>query len=143
MAVFNGGFPVGYQPFQFPGYQPPQPQQQAQPQMMTPPTIRAEIVQVEGEQAAAQYPVGAGASQMMMAKDDSAIFVKTALANGQFQLDIFDKRPPAPPEPPLDLSGFVRREEVAEMITAALATHRNVSFAEKNSASATNEEGPV
>ena len=53
--------PQGYQPV----YQQPmsQMQQIPQPQMMSPPTIRAEIVQVEGEQAAAAYPVGAGASQ--------------------------------------------------------------------------------
>lgn len=99
-----GYFPVGYQPYN-----------QMQ-QMMTPPTIRAEIVQVDNEQAAAQYPVGAGASQMMIARDDSAIFVKTAGANGQTNLDVFVKRAPKPAEPPIDLNRFVTREEFEQRI---------------------------
>lgn len=52
-------FPVGYQPYNpYQQYQPQMQQAQQQQQMMTPPTIHAEIVQVDGEQAAAQYPVG-------------------------------------------------------------------------------------
>ena len=67
-------FPVGYQAYMQ--------QPQINNQMMTPPTIHAEIVQVGSEQEAANYPVGMGASQMMIAKDDSAIYVKTATQNG-------------------------------------------------------------
>lgn len=55
-------------------------------QPLTPPTIHAEIVQVDSRQAAADYPVAAGSSQMMMLRDDSAIFIKMAYANGQSQL---------------------------------------------------------
>jgi hypothetical protein len=73
-------------------------------------------VQVDNEQAAAQYPVGAGASQMMIARDDSAIFVKTATANGQTNLDVFVKRAPKPVEPPIDLNRFVTREEFERRI---------------------------
>lgn len=105
----NPAFPAGYQPM---GWNPPQNPQQS----MTPPTIRAEIVQVDDEKAAANYPVGAGASQMMIAKDDSAIFVKTAGQNGT-TLDVFVKRPPAPGAPEPD---FCTREEVEAMIAAAL-----------------------
>lgn len=146
MMAWNPAFyyPQNYQPFQAPPpiqnplYQqaPPQMQQQQMtqmqggnpvpattPQMLTPPTIHADIVQVDGEQAAANYPVGAGASQMMMARDDSAIFVKTALANGQYTLDVFQKRPPAPEKPPLDLSEYVKRDEIEALIAAALASH--------------------
>lgn len=112
MAFFNP-FPTNYQPYPY--------QQQ---QMMTPPTIRAEIVQVDNEQAAANYPVGAGASQMMIAKDDSFIAVKTATPNGQYTLDVFVKRPPAPPEPAFDPSLYVRRDEVAELIKNALTANK-------------------
>lgn len=66
------------------------PQKQHAPATMTPPTIHAEIVQVDGELAAAQYPVDAGASQMMMARDESAIFVKEATQNG-YRLIVYDR----------------------------------------------------
>ena len=83
---------------------------------MTPPTIRAEIVQVDGEEQAAQYPVGAGASQMMIARDDSAIYVKTAGTNGA-TLDVFVKRPAAAPAPAPE---YMTRADVEAMIAAAL-----------------------
>jgi len=109
MAFYNNGFPATYQPM----YQPQQ--------IMTPPTIRAEIIQVDNEEAAANYPVGAGASQMMIAKDDSAIYVKTANANG-YTLDVFTKRPPAPPAPKFIPEEYVRKDELekllASMVTA-------------------------
>ena len=111
-------FPVGYQPVYPQNY----PQQAAQ--NMTPPTIHAEIVQVESEQAAASYPVGAGASQMMIARDESAIYVKTASANGQYVLTVFDKRPPAPPEPVFDPGDYVRRDEIETLIAACIAGKR-------------------
>lgn len=128
----------GQQPFMDPqftrlhGQQPAQNAQQGAPQTqqpgvaaaMTPPTIHAEIVQVGGEQAAAQYPVGAGMSQMMIAKDDSAIFVKTATANG-YTLDVFVKRPPAPEAAPFNPADYVRIDAlpglIAEEVQAAVA----------------------
>lgn len=122
--AYNNGFPVGY-----PYYQAVQPYQQMvqqpvqqiqQPQAMTPPTIHAEIVQVDGEEAAAGYPVAAGASQMMMARDDSAIYVKTAFANGQSSLDVFVKRPPAPPAPVFDPGEYVTRDELEKRLSALL-----------------------
>lgn len=99
-------FPATYQPIY-----PQLPQQ-----MMTPPTIRAEIVQVDNEEQAAAYPVGAGASQMMIARDDSAIFVKTAGPNGTM-LDVFIKRPPAPKEA---APVYMTREDVEAMIADAM-----------------------
>jgi len=127
MALYNNGFPVTYPQFYYPQMpvmqtqpQMQQPQQQAQltQQSLTPPTIHADIVQVDNEQAAANFPVGAGASQMMIAKDDSAIFVKSAMPNGQTTLDVFVKRPPAPPKPEYDLGNFVTREELEERLSA-------------------------
>ena len=56
----------------------PQPQQQTQT-TMTPPTIHAELVMVDSETAAGEYPVAAGASQMMMRKDEAGLYVKTAM----------------------------------------------------------------
>ena len=133
MALYNNGFPVTYPQFYYPQMpmmqtqpQMQQPQQQAQPaqQTLTPPTIHADIVQVDNEQAAANFPVGAGASQMMIAKDDSAIFVKSAMPNGQTTLDVFVKRPPAPPKPEYDLGNFVTREELDERLASLMSAKR-------------------
>lgn len=124
----------GQQPFMDPqftrvyGKQPMQPSQQSEPQQtavgatMTPPTIHAEIVQIDGgEEVAAQYPVGVGMSQMMIARDDSAIFVKTATANG-YTLDVFDKRPPAPQPAPFNPDEYVRLSALPELVAAEVQT---------------------
>ena len=105
-------FPQNY----YPMYQPPQ--------QMTPPTIHAEIVQVDNEQAAANYPVGAGASQMMIARDESAIFVKTAGQNGA-TLDVFAKRPSKPATQSVDLSEYVRRDEIEALVAAAMRARKD------------------
>lgn len=115
--AYNNGFPMSYQQFYQPQYQQPynsfqsgnnQMQQQAAQQMMTPPTIHAEIVQIADRADAMNFPVGAGQAQMMIAKDDSAIFVKTAFANGQSNLVEYVKKAPEPQTPTAE---YVTREE--------------------------------
>lgn len=110
--AYNNGFPMSYQqyyPQQQVGFQQPMNiPQQAQQQMMTPPTIHAEIVQVSNKSEAMNFPVGAGQAQMMMAKDDSAIFIKTAFANGQSNIVEYIRKAPDPETPPAD---YVTREE--------------------------------
>lgn len=93
-------------------------------QMMGPPTIRAEIVQVENEQAAHNYPVGTGMSQMMIARDDSAIYIKSVSANGT-TFDAYDRRPPAPPEPKFVPGDYVRKDEIAAIIAEAMKKEEN------------------
>ncbi len=68
---------------------------------------------MDNEEQAAAYPVGAGASQMMIARDDSAIFVKTATAAGT-TLDVFVKRVAAP------APAYLTKEDVEAMISAAI-----------------------
>lgn len=110
--AYNNGFPMSYQqyyPQQQVGFQQPMNiPQQAQQQMMTPPTIHAEIVQVGNKSEAINFPVGAGQAQMMMAKDDSAIFIKTAFANGQSNIVEYVRKAPDPETPSAD---YVTREE--------------------------------
>lgn len=92
-AYQNAGVPMPQTPQMM-----PQPMMQPQvPQMpqMTPPTIRAEIVQIDDETMAANYPVNVGASIMMMTRDDSTIYIKTATQNG-VTMTAYDRRPPAP-----------------------------------------------
>lgn len=118
--IFNNGYPASYQPFgyNYQQYQQPMQNQPQQQQMMTPPTIRAEIVQVDDEISAENYPVGAGSSQMMIKKDDSEIYVKTVLANNQSVLDVFVKRPKTPPKPAFDPDRYVTREELEKRLQA-------------------------
>lgn len=114
--AYNNYFPATYQPFYSPYQQQPvQNLQQPQQQMMTPPTIRAEIVQVGSKAEAANFPVGAGQTQMMIAKDDSAIYIKTAFANGQANLDEYIRKPP---EPEKSVTDYVTREEFEQRLSA-------------------------
>jgi len=118
MAIYNNGFPINY-----PQYYPQQfqyPQQNAQQQnvgtaqMMTPPTIHAEIVQINGRDDAVNFPVGTGQSQMMMTKDDSAIYIKSAYANGQSTLIKYAKEEAKPQE--TQKVDYVTREEFERRI---------------------------
>jgi hypothetical protein len=114
--AYGNVFPVGYQQF-YPQYAQQQymqqpAQQQQQQQMMTPPTIHAEILQVDSEQSAENYPVAAGASQMMIRKDDGEIYVKTAYANGQSRLDVYVKRPEKPVKPVFDPDAYITKDEL-------------------------------
>ena len=119
--AYNNGFPMSYQQFYQPQYQAPyggfqssqmSPTQMSgsnqQAQMMTPPTIHAEIVQIADRNEALNFPVGAGQAQMMITRDDSTIFVKSAFANGQSSLAEYVKKEPEPQKPTAD---YITREE--------------------------------
>lgn len=113
----NNNYPQNYQSYQQNAQQMQQPiqnMQQAQSQMQnqayTLPTIHAEIVQVDDEQAARNFNVAVGASQMMIAKDDSAIFIKTAYANGESKLDVYEKRLSKPDTAVQNFGNYVTTE---------------------------------
>lgn len=134
--AYNNGFPMNYQPAQiyYPQQYQYQPQMQAQMQTqmqtqqpMTPPTIHAEIVQVDNEQAGENYPLAVGASQMMMAKDESAIFVKSMYANGQYNFDVFEKRPKRPKKPEINLDMYITRDEFEKRLKSLTETQNKVS----------------
>ena len=121
--AWNNGFPATYQQM-YPQYQAPMYQTQPiqMPQTPVQPNSRmVEVIPVDNEKAAAEFPVGVGATQMMIAKDDSFIAFKTVLVNGQTDFSVYDKRPPAPPMPVFDPNEYVRRDEVETLISAALA----------------------
>lgn len=110
--AYNGGFPMGYQQY-YPQYQQQMSNIQAQ-QMMTPPTIHAEIVQVSGRDEAVNFSVNVGQPQMMMAKDDSAIYVKSAYANGQSSFVEYIRKEP---EPQSASPEYITREEFEDRIS--------------------------
>lgn len=103
--AYNNGFPVTFPQMFAPQFQPPA------PQTMTPPTIHADIIQIAGEQEAWNYPVG----QIMMARDDSAIFIKTSGPNGTPELEVYERRTKRVPEA---ASAYVTKEELAEALKA-------------------------
>lgn len=115
--AYNNYFPITYQPFysQYSQQLPIQNIAQSQQQMMTPPTIRAEIVQVGSKAEAINFPVGAGQTQMMIMRDDSAIFIKSAFANGQANFDEYIRKPPEPEKP---IADYITREEFEQRISA-------------------------
>lgn len=124
--AYNNGFPIGY-PYQQYQYQ--------QPQMMTPPTIRAEIIQVGSEAEAANYPVAAGATQMLMLRDDSAICIKSAFANGQSNMIVYERRAQ---KQPVNGPDFVTRDEFEARLRELSAQREN---ALKRPETALNGEG--
>ena len=126
--AYNNGFPMSYQQFYQPQYQPyggyQNSQQMAQAQMtgtnqqtqmMTPPTIHADIIQVGNDQEAESQSVAVGAVQMMMARDDSAIYIKSAYPNNQYRLDIYRKEPIRPQKCDAD---YVTKDELADALKA-------------------------
>ena len=101
-----------------------QPQQQA-PQMMTPPTIRAEIIQIDDEgweNYVDRFPLGPGASQMFMTKSEDKVIIKTMGQDGPLPLIIYDKRPPEPPAPKFDPAEYMRKDDAQRMITEQVET---------------------
>ena len=123
--AWNNGFPATYPQMTFPQYQTPiyqpQPVQAAQPVQTS--SRMVEIVPVDSEETAASWPVGVGSTQAMIARDDSFIAFKSVSVNGQTEFVLYDKRPPAPPEPPFDPKVYVRRDELDELVAAAVAAH--------------------
>ena len=140
MAYYNGFpatyqqmYPTPYQQPQMPVYAPQMPQagtqmppaNQPQPaQMLTPPTIRAEIIQIEDEAAVDKFPLGAGQSQMFITRAEDKIIIKTMGANGPMPLDVYEKRPPAPPQPVFDPGEYVRKDELEGRLNAFLEAYR-------------------
>jgi hypothetical protein len=64
-------------------------QQPGQTAQMSKPTVHADIIQIENEAAGENEPVDAGTSQMMITKDESAILIKSVLANGETIMDVY------------------------------------------------------
>lgn len=120
MPAFNNGFPATYQQM----YPYPFPQQMMQQPVQQPSGRMVEIVPTDSEDAATNFPVAVGTTQMLMARDDSFIAVKTNGVNGQSSLIFYDKRPPAPPAPVFDPTAYIRRDEIKDVVAAVLAAQR-------------------
>lgn len=117
MAAFNNGFPATY-PQMYSGFNPYQVPQQPVQQVQT---KMVEVIPTDNLDAAASFPVPVGSTVMLFARDDSFIAIKSSGVNGQSSFDVYDKRPPAPPAPTFDPSAYVRRDEINDLVSAAMA----------------------
>lgn len=137
---YNNYFPASYQPIYPQQYQyqqqlqmqqaqqQAQAQQQVPQQQFTPPTIHAEIVQIASREEGVNYPVGAGQTQMMIMKDDSAILIKTAFPNGQINIEEYIRKPKSTSP---DAEGYVTREEFEQRLSELTAKRNAVQRKEK------------
>ena len=96
-------YPQGYQ-MPYPAYQQPQGRY-------------VEVVPVDTEEAAESFPVGVGQTQILMAKDDSFIAVKTVGVNGQNDFAVFTRRIRAP-KPAFNPDDYVTKEELETRLNA-------------------------
>lgn len=101
------------------GYQQPQRvvpqqyQQQYQQPQMSPPTVHADIIQVDSPEAVKGFQIAPGTSQMFITRDETMILVKSDTG-----IDTFVKRPPEPEKPPFDTSSFVTKEELEQRLSS-------------------------
>lgn len=123
--MYNNGFPIGYPQQQY--VNPYQQTMQIQ-QQMTPPTIRAEIVQIKSREEALNFPVGPGQTQMMIMQDDSAIFFKSASVNGQIGFDEYIRKPRETVPTPAD---YITRDEFEQRLAAFTQTQNPVKTMEE------------
>ena len=112
---------MAWNPQMYYPYQPYQPLQNPQQFQNQPQARSVEVVAVNGEQAVLDFFVPVGVTQMFVATDDSFVAFKTNGANGQGGVTFYDKRPPAPVQPPFDPTAYVTKEELESRLAALAA----------------------
>ena len=85
-----------------------------------------EVVPVDTVEEGAKIQVQVGGSVLAYARDDSFILVKSVGMSGD-TINVYDKRPPAPPVPQFDPSAYVRKDEIESLVAAALAAQKGAS----------------
>jgi hypothetical protein len=105
--------------------------QQPQAPQQPPSTRTVEVEPADNVKAATEFPVAAGATKMIVGRDDSFIVVKAVSVTGQVTIDIFDRRPPEPPAPVINPDDFVRRDEIGELIAMAISERQPKKTAAK------------
>ena len=77
---------------------------------------------VNGESEAYSFPVSPGQSILMMDRNSMTIYSKSLDASGTVSFEIHDlvKREPAPVPEPVDLSGYVKADDLDSIIDKAV-----------------------
>lgn len=89
-------------------------------QTMTPPTIHADIIQIDNLDMLDRHPVAAGTSQLFATKDEEHFVIRSVMANGEHSDVFYDRRPPTPPEPKINPAEYVRRDEISALIAETI-----------------------
>lgn len=92
--------------------------QQARPQQSGGRSV--EVAPADSVQAALDFPVAAGATQIIIGKDDSFVVVKSVSVAGQVTVDVYDRRPPEPPAKAVDMGEYVRKDEIRALVAEAI-----------------------
>ena len=76
--------------------------------------------QNDSVQAALDFPIAAGATKIIIGKDDSFVVVKSVSVAGQVTADVYDRRPPEPPAKAVDMGEYVRKDEIRALVAEAI-----------------------
>lgn len=110
----------GQQYYQDPAYIRYMGQQQAQARPQQSGGRSVEVAPADSVQAALDFPVAAGATQIIIGKDDSFVVVKSVSVAGQVTVDVYDRRPPEPPAKAVDMGEYVRKDEIRALVAEAI-----------------------
>lgn len=113
--AYNNYFPQGYQPYPQAYPQMNQMNQQI-PQYQQQTQQNNGIVWVQGIEGAKAHPVAAGQAVLLMDSDSNCLYLKSADQTGMPSLRIFDYKErtnTSQNAPDLDLSGFVRQDDLS------------------------------
>lgn len=89
--AYNNGFPIGYQPYYPPQYQPSPPQPQQMPQAPAQqPMNTSSIIWVQGEAGAKSYLVAPNNTVQLWDSENQTIYLKSADASGMPSMKILD-----------------------------------------------------
>lgn len=110
----------GQQYYQDPAYIRYMGQQQAQARSQQSSGRSVEVAPADSVQAALDFPVAAGATQIIIGKDDSFVVVKSVSVAGQVTVDVYDRRPPEPPAKAIDMGEYVRKDEIRALVAEAI-----------------------
>lgn len=95
----------------------PQAQQNGQGQSMTPPTIRADIIQIGVPEEVDRYQQQSGTSQMFITRDESCIIIREQGQSG-YSLTHYDRRQPEPVARAMDPSMYVTWDKLEERLAS-------------------------
>lgn len=85
-------------------------QSQAPAQVMTSPTIKAEIIQINDPAEVDRYRMQPGDTQIFVTRAED-LFIVREQGQAGYNLKMYPLQPPEPPKPPINPDNFVTREE--------------------------------
>lgn len=85
-------------------------QAQTPAQVMTPPTIRCEIIQITDPAEVDRYQMQPGATQIFVTRAED-LFIVREQGQAGYSIKRYPLEPPEPPKPPINPGDYLTREE--------------------------------